>query len=61
MLIISLLSLEKGFKRIDLCNFGKFLNDICHKLVYRRKANLIFFEIYDHNEKEKHIWRTGML
>ena len=49
--MIRLLSLEKEFKNFS-CDFGKFLNDTCHKLVFSRKANLNFFDIYEHDEKE---------
>ena len=31
--MISLLSLEKEFIKMGSCDFGKFVNDTCHKLL----------------------------
>ena len=44
---------------MDSCDFGKKLNDTCHKLSYCRKIDLKKFDCYREDAREEFIWRSG--
>ena len=46
---------------MDSCDFGKKLNDTCHKLSYCRKIDLKKFDCYREDAREEFIWRSGKL
>ena len=45
---------------MDSCDFGKKLDDSCHKLVLCRKTALKKLECYSEDVRETLIWRSGI-
>ena len=45
---------------MNSCDFGKKLNNTCHKLRYCRKIDLKKFDCYREDAREEVIWRSGI-